>query len=77
MTTQKGDQAMRKQVTITLRIDQEMARKLDAYAQALRAVSGIRITRSDVVRMLLTSGLERADVDLSDRLAALPTASLA
>jgi len=47
---------------IPFRLPEELVKRLDRYAERLsREQRGMRFTRADVVRVLLTEGLDRVE----------------
>ena len=47
---------------LTLRVPDELLRRLDAYTARVRATQpSLRVSRTEVLRMLLDEGLRRAD----------------
>jgi hypothetical protein len=48
---------------LTLRVPDELLRRLDAYTARLRAAQPyLRMSRAEVLRMLLDEGLRRAEI---------------
>ncbi len=47
------------------RLDESLLKRLDKYAERLSKETGLPATRADVVRLLLTRGLEEAEHEQS------------
>jgi hypothetical protein len=57
----KGPQGAQRMRVLTLRVPEELLRRLDAYtAQVQGAQPYLRLSRADVLRMLLDKGLQAA-----------------
>ncbi|MBN4049896.1 hypothetical protein JYT84_00550 [bacterium AH-315-M10] len=62
MTTDDITEEQPSSVRIVVRIPADLAGRVDRYAEALgQRVEGVRVTRSDAVRALLTAALEQQE----------------
>lgn len=50
---------------MTLRLAPELIERIDLYAQALQAQTGLEVKRADAIRLLLTSGLDVKEKELN------------
>ncbi|EGH97147.1 hypothetical protein PLA106_13682 [Pseudomonas amygdali pv. lachrymans str. M302278] len=50
---------------LTMRLPTELLGRIDAFSTALANKTGLDIKRADVIRLLLTAGLEQKEKDLA------------
>ncbi len=66
----KASKSSGREVTtqVAFRLPDDLLRRLDAYAERMRAAQpGVNVTRTDVVRVLLTRAIQRVEDDRPKR----------
>lgn len=49
---------------LTMRLPPELVDRIDAFSKAMANKTGLDVRRSDVIRLLLTTGLDQKEKDL-------------